>query len=193
MSRRRRARGTSLVELLVGLALAATLAAAAVAAVATALRALGRAALRLEAADVAWLAEESFVFALRRAGFDPRDAGIDAVAEATPARLRLHADLDADGAVDPASEEATAFACDVPGGRLSRIAGGQSLPLASRVVACALRYADAAGAAIPAPPAGLDATDRRRVRRVTLVAALEPGGGGVPAAAEVTAALRVLP
>jgi hypothetical protein len=189
----RGAHGASLVDLLVGLALAATLAMAGVSAAAVALRLLVRVGARLEAVDVAWLAHESFLFGVRRAGFDPRDAGVAPVAEATPQRLALHADLDGDGVVDASSAEVTVFACDLPGRRLSRIAGGQSLPLASTVVACALEYRDAAGVPLVPPPSGLDAAARARIRRVTLTGAVEPAGGGATAPVAATVALRSAP
>jgi len=190
MSRAEGSRGFSLAELLVALGVASALAIAGVTATATALRVLLGAGARLEATDLAWLAEESFMFAVRRAGFDPRATGIDAIAEATSARLALHADLDGDGTVDASSAEATTFACDVPGRRLSRIVGAQSLPLASTVVACAFIYRDADGTALVPPPSGLDAAARRRVRRITLDAAVEPADGGPPARATMAVALR---
>jgi Tfp pilus assembly protein PilW len=188
-----RASGTSLVELLAGLALGLLVAIAGFAAVAVVLRHLALFALRAEADDVAALALEAFTLDVRRAGFDPRAAGVEPVVEATASRLRLQADLDGDGTIDAASEEATAIACDVPGGRLSRILGSQSLPLANGVVACALSYADDAGAALAIPPGGLDAAERRRIRRATLDVALVPPGLAAPAAARAVTALRVLP
>jgi Tfp pilus assembly protein PilW len=188
-----RTAGSSLVELLAGLAIGLLVTLAAVSAVAVALRHLVRFAVRAEADDIAALALEAFTLDVRRAGFDPRATGIDAVVEATAARLGLHADLDGDGAVDATSEEATTIACDVPGGRLSRILGSQSLPLASGVAACTLAYAGADGAVLLVPPGGLDAAARRRIRRVTLDLALVPPGLGARAASHGTAALRVLP
>ena len=186
-------RGFSLVELLVALGLGLAIAIAAVAAVATGLRALARLALRAEAEDVLTLGLEAFTLDVRRAGFDPRGAGLPAVAEATTSRLALQADLDGDGLVDTTSEESTTIACDVPGGRLSRIVGSQSLPLANGVVGCALEYADAAGAVMPIPAGGLDAAARARVRRATLAVALQPAGSGVAAVRRATVALRSAP
>jgi len=142
-------RGFSLVELLVALGLGLAIAISAVAAVATGLRALARLALRAEAEDVLTLGLEAFMLDVRRAGFDPRATALPAIVDATASRLALQADLDGDGLVDATSEESTAIACDVPGGRVSRIVGSQSLPLANGVVACTLEYADASGAPFP--------------------------------------------
>jgi len=189
--------GFSLVELLVALGLGLAIAIAAVAAVATGLRALARLALRAEAEDVLTLGLEAFTLDVRRAGFDPRATGLPAVVEASASRLALQADLDGDGLVDATSEESTAIACDVPGGRLSRIVGSQSLPLANGVVACALEYADASGAVMSVPGGGLDAAARARVRRATLAVALRPPGSvtgsALAAARRATVALRSAP
>lgn len=193
MTRARPEAGTTLAELATALGLASALAVAAVSATATTLRLLARSAVRLEADDIAQLAIEAFVFDARRAGFDPRAAGFEPVLEATPTRVGLQTDLDGDGLVDAASEEVTAYACDVPGRRLSRVLGSQSLPLANDVVACGLTYADETGAVLPAPSAGLDAATRRRVRVVTLDVALRPPGVGTPAARRASVALRVAP
>jgi Tfp pilus assembly protein PilW len=193
MTRLRPDAGTTLLELLAGLAFGLGLTLGAVSATATALRLLARAALRLEADDIAHMAIEAFTFDVRRAGFDPRAAGVEPVAEATPARLVLHADLDGDGAVDTASEEVTTYACDLAGHRLSRVLGNQSLPLANDVVTCGIAYADHNGAALPAPPGGLDAAGRAHVRLVTLDLALRPPGAGATSQQRVSVALRVLP
>jgi len=193
MRRARRPAGFSLVELLVALGLGLAIAVAAVSATATALRHLTGLALRAEADDILALGLEAFTLDVRRAGFDPRATGLAAVVEASPARLRLQADLDGDGAIDATSEELTTIACDVGGGRLSRIVGTQSLPLANGVVACALDYADETGTALPIPPGGLDAAARRHVRRTTLDVALRPPGSAVSATRSATVALRSMP
>jgi Tfp pilus assembly protein PilW len=189
----RRRKGCSLVELLVALGLGLVVAVAAVTAVAAALASLTRLALRAEVDDILALGGDAFALDVRRAGFDPRAAGIEPLVEASATRLRLQSDLDADGAIDPTSEEHITIACDLAGRRFSRIVGTQSLPLANGVVACALAYADATGASLPIPPAGLDPAARRRVRRATLALALAPPGWGVPSARSTTVALRSQP
>jgi len=186
-------RGFSLIELVVALGIGLALGVGGMAAIATALRHLAGVALRAEADDLAHLALETFTLDVRRAGYDPRAVGVEALVEATPTRLGLAADLDGDGAVDAASEERTTLVCDVPGGRLSRILGTQSLPLANRITACAFGYADANGLALVPPPAGLDAAARRRVRRATIDVALAPAAGAASSATRASVALRVLP
>jgi hypothetical protein len=103
------------------------------------------------------------------------------------------ADLDGDGAIDVASEESTIYACDLGGGRFSRILGGQSLPLANGVTACALRFHDRQGNELVPSPGGLDAAERRRVRLVTLDLAVAGGGLAVASTAHAATALRGLP
>jgi Tfp pilus assembly protein PilW len=185
--------GFSLVELVVALGLGLALTVATIAAAATALRHAGRFALRAEADDLASAALEAFTLDVRRAGFDPRAVTVAPLALATASRLAIQADLDGDGAIDATSEETTTIACDVPGGRLSRIVGAQSLPLANGVVGCTLAYADATGAAIAVPPGGLDAATLPTVRAASLALLLVPPGGGVPAATRASVALRVQP
>jgi Tfp pilus assembly protein PilW len=193
MTRAGSRRGFSVVELLAALGLGLAIAVAAVSATATALRHLTRLALRAEADDLLALALEAFTLDVRRAGFDPRNAGIVAVIEASTTRLRLQADLDGDGTIDATSEELTTIVCDVPGGRLSRVIGTQSLPLANGVSACAFDYADDAGVRLSPPPGGLDAVGRSRIRRTTLDVALLPPGSAVATPRSHTVALRSRP
>jgi type II secretory pathway pseudopilin PulG len=183
----------SLVELLVALGVGMGLAIVGVAALATALRHLAAFAVRAEADDIALLAAEAFMLDVRRAGYDPQATGVEPLFEATTTRLGMQADVDGDGVIDATSAEQTIFACDLPGGRLSRIIGSQSLPLANGVVRCALGYVDEAGATVAVPPAGLDAAARRRIRAATLDVALVPPGLGTPSVAQATVALRVQP
>jgi len=193
MSGRRRSVGMTLVELVAGLGLAVAVGVVGVAAIAAAVRLLVDLALRVEVDDIASQALDAFTFDVRRAGFDPRASAVETVVDATPARLELHADLDGDGAIDAASEEVTVWACDLVGGRLSRILGSQSLPLANDVVACAFGYVDASGTVLPAPAAGLDAATRRRIRSVTLDLALRPPRLGAAATVHGGAALWTSP
>jgi len=118
--RRRHARATSLVELLVGTALALVVLSALTAAVGTGARLLLACGARGEAEDTAQLALEALTFDVRRAGWDPAASGLVAVREADADRLVLAADLDGDGAVDDTSEETTAYVCLASASRLSR-------------------------------------------------------------------------
>lgn len=186
-------RGTGVVELLVAAVLAMVALAMLTAAVGGGARVLALAGRRSEAEDTAQLAVEALVFDVRRAGYDPRAAGIEALAAADAGHLVLRADLDGDGTVDAGSEEVVEWVCNAAARRLSRLVGRQSLPLADDVATCALGYLDAAGAPLAIPPGGLVATDRARVRAVTLVLGLAPPGLARPALRSVRVALRTLP
>ncbi len=176
-----RRRGATLLELLVGACLAVLVLGACLGAVAAASRVVAAVGARADAEDTAHLAIEAFRFDVRRAGYDPAALGIEALPAASPTALDLHADLDADGALDTASEEVTRWACltgVTP--RLSRVVGAQSMPVAAPVTRCALRYLDGAGVEVAPAAGGLDAGERSRVRRVVLELAVEPAGGGAP-------------
>ena len=183
-------RGATLVELLVGTALAALVLGACVGAVAAAARLLGALGARAEVEDTAELAVEAFRFDVRRAGFDPAGAGIDPLQAAAADQLTLAADLDADGTVDVASEEVTRWVCAASPSRLSRIIGAQSLPIAAPLARCELRYLDDDGGEISAGTGALSAADRARVRRIVLDLAVETAQGGAPAARRAEIALR---
>jgi hypothetical protein len=180
-------------EVVVGLAIGSAITIAAVTSLAVGLRVLPGLALRLESDDIAAQAAEALTFDVRRAGFDPRGTGIDAVTEATADRLALQADLDGDGTIDVASEEATTYACDVAGRRFSRILGGQSLPLAHGVTGCSLRFHDRDGLELVPLPGGLDATARAALRLVTLDLAMIGGGVLAPTTLQTSIALRGQP
>lgn len=167
MRRRSRSRGSGLLELLVGAALALVVLGALTAAVASGARLLVATGARGEAEDTIQLAVEALTFDARRAGFDPALGRIAALTEALADRLTFTADLDGNGVVDTASEETTAYVCRA--GRLSRLIGRQSLPLADGLSRCAFSYyLDGAGVPVPVPPGGLDAATRARVRAVAL-------------------------
>jgi Tfp pilus assembly protein PilW len=188
--RQRHARGTGLVDLLVGTALALAVLSVLTAAVGTGARVLVAGGARGEAEDTAQLAVEAFTFDARRAGWDPRVAGVAALVEATPSRVTFTADLDGDGVLDATSEETTAHVCTTGVGRLSRIIGRQSLPLADGLSRCAFRYLDAAGEAIAVPPAGLSTAALAGVRAVALDLTLLPSGLRGRADRTVLVALR---
>jgi Tfp pilus assembly protein PilW len=164
------------VELLVGTALGLAVLGMLTATVASGARLLIASGARGEAEDTAQLAVEAFTFDARRAGWDPAAAGVAPVTDAQAGRLAFGADLDGDGAVDPASEETAAYVCAPGAARLSRIIGRQSLPLADRVTSCAFRYLDATGTPIATPPGGLDAAARAAIRAVALDLTLLPSG-----------------
>ena len=182
--------GTGLVELLVASLLGLAVLSLLTFAIAGGARALTTAGARGEAEDTAQMALEAFAFDARRAGFDPAAAGVQPLTEARPDRVGFAADLDGNGAVDATSEETTVHVCAVALGRLSRIIGRQSLPLADGVVTCGFRYFDRDGVEIVAPPAGLDAAGRARIRAVVFDLALVPTRLHRATARTITIALR---
>jgi len=181
-------RGFGLLDLLVGMALGLVVLGAITAAVGTGGRLLRNASARGEGEDTTQMAVEALTFDVRRAGYDPRATGVTPITEAVADRVALAADLDADGAVDPDSEETTAYICR--GGRLSRIIGRQSLPLADGITSCAFRYLDEHGTALSLPAAGLDAAARARVRAVAFDVTLLPSGLAGASRRTVVVALR---
>src|SRR5436309_3306913 len=192
-ARRPRA-GFSVVEALVGAALAAIALAglAAVAGLATASLRLACGA-RGEAEDPAQLALEALTFDVRRAGWDPAASGLVAVREADADRLVLAADLDGDGAVDDTSEETTAYVCLASASRLSRLVGRQSMPLADGVTGCGFRYLDRDGVPMAIPAGGLGAAARARIAAVALDLVLLPNGLAGRAERSILIALRTAP
>jgi Tfp pilus assembly protein PilW len=193
VTRMRRGRGTTVIELVVGAALGLLVLGACVGAFAAAARVVATFGGRAEAEDTAQLAVEAFRFDVRRAGFDPTVAGVEALVEALPDQLGLHADLDGDGAIDAASEEATRWVCVLSPPRLSRIIGAQSLPVAAPATRCGLRYFDGDGTELTPAPGGLAAAERARVRLLVLDLAVTPPGGGAPAERTAAVALRGRP
>ena len=166
--RRAGTRGTGLVELLVGVALALAALGALTASIACGGRLLVQGSARGELEDVAHIAVEALTFDVRRAGYDPTRVGVEGLVEAAADRVAFSADLDGSGAVDDASEETVTYVCSTALRRLSRIVGRQSMPLADGVTGCAFRYLDGSGAALVVPSGGLGAADRVRVRAVGL-------------------------
>ena len=190
---RRASRGATLVELLIGAVLSLLVLGACTGALGAAGRLLAALGSRAEVEDTAELAMEAFRFDVRRAGFDPAGAGIEALPAAAADRLTLAADLDGDGVLDASSEEITQWVCATSPPHLSRLIGAQSLPVAAPVERCELHYLDGAGVDLPVDAGGLSASDRARVRRVVLELAVEPAGGGAAAVRHAEVALRTAP
>ena len=186
-------RGATLVVLLIGAVLSLLVLGACTGALGAAGRLLAALGSRAEVEDTAELAMEAFRFDVRRAGFDPAGAGIEALPAAAADRLTLAADLDGDGVLDASSEEITQWLCATSPPHLSRLIGAQSLPVAAPVERCELHYLDAAGVDLPVDAGGLSASDRARVRRVVLELAVEPAGGGAAAVRHAEVALRTAP
>jgi hypothetical protein len=190
---RKRPEGSGLVELLVATTLALAVLSFLTAALGVGGRLLLAAAARGEVEDTVQLALEAFLFDARRAGYDPTASGVEALVEARADRVGFQADLDANGVVDPNSEEHVVHACALASARLSRLVGRQSLPLADGLRRCAFSYLDADGAPLALPPTGLDATARAAVRAVALDLALVAPGLHGAAERRTVVALRRAP
>ena len=190
---RRASRGATLVELLIGAALALLVLGACAGALAATGHLLAALGARAEVEDTAELAMEAFRFDVRRAGFDPAGAGIEALPAAAADRVTLAADRVADGGLDAASEESAPGVCATSPSRLSRLIGAQSLPVAAPVERCELHYLDGAGVDLPAGAGGLSAADRARVRRIVLELAVAPARRGAAAVRHAEVALRIPP
>jgi hypothetical protein len=188
-----RAAGIGVVELLVGTALGLVVLSLLTALVGVGGRLLLASGARGEVEDTVQIALEALLFDARRAGYDPGAAGIEPLTEARADRVTFQADLDANGAVDFTSEETTSHACPPGTGRLSRIIGRQSLPLADGVTRCAFGYLGVDGAPLPLPPGGLDATGRAAVTAVTLDLTLAASGLHDPTDRRTVVALRRRP
>jgi prepilin-type N-terminal cleavage/methylation domain-containing protein len=139
----RRARGFTLLEVLVATALAA-LAAAGFAALLTAtLGARHQAADGAEAVASVAAALDQIARDVRLAGYDPQSRGAGGITSATAASLVVAADLDGDGLIDTSSEEQIGYR--VSADTLQRTVGRQTLPLLDELApgGFQLQYRDA--------------------------------------------------
>jgi hypothetical protein len=167
--------GTTLVEVLLGIALGVVALAATASLLTAGLAARARAGAGADGLAAAAGAVDQIVRDVRLAGYDPDAAGFGGVADATSTSVVLEADLDGDGAVDASSEERVAYRLSAAGDALQRVVGAQVLPLVSPLApgGFRLRYFDAAGAELdPADPGAADA-----VRAVTVTLATRARGG----------------
>ena len=151
-------------------------------------RLLRYASARGEGEDTTQMAVEALTFDVRRAGYDPRAIGVTPLTEAVADHLALAADLDGDGTVDPNSEETTAYTCR--GGRLSRIIGRQSLPLADGIRILRVPLPRRARRGSAASGGRSDAPARTLVRAVAFDVTLVPSGLAGASQRIVVVALR---
>jgi type IV pilus assembly protein PilW len=175
------ARGYSLVDLLVALAVGGGVLAASVMLLHQGLQAWVWGSARVEAQQSARYALDRLAAELREAGYDPTVAGIAPVVIAEPARIGFQRDFNGNGVVDPTRERVTYLLR--PGESiLRRDAGGGAQPVINGVRAFELVYLDRAG---------LQTTDPAEVRAVRI--RLEVGGGsGGGIVMETQATLRNL-
>lgn len=176
--RGRGARGYSLVDMLVALAIAGGLMASTFTVLHLGLRAWVWGAARVEAQQSARYALERLAGELREAGYDPRVSGLAAVVVAEPVRVTLQRDLNGNGLVDPTRERVTYLLR--PGeSTLRREAGGGAQPVIERVRVFRLTYLDRAGA---------ETTDPEAVIAVRI--RLDVGESGAAVRMETQATLR---
>jgi hypothetical protein len=158
----------TLVEVLVALGLGVALAAAVGWFQRVQFLAMEDQAAQLDIQNTARAIVDVFAREVRRAGMDPRcTKAVEALVDASPSVVRFQADLNADGALDAASED---ILYRIAGG--SRVERGQGRvlePLLDGVdlTGSSLRYFDAAGTELVGA-SGLTAAQRAQVRRVRL-------------------------
>jgi type IV pilus assembly protein PilW len=142
------ARGFTLAELLVTLAVTGLLLAAAGTMLLAGQRAWALGAARVEAQQSARVALERMAKELREAGYDPTGAGLAAIVLAEPDRVAFQRDLDGDGVLDPTRERVTYL---LRGTVLRRDAGGGAQPIIEGVRRLAIEYFDRSGAVTADP------------------------------------------
>ena len=160
------------------MAITGVLMSATLSAVQSGLAAWGWGAGRVEAQQAARVALERMARELRDAGYDPTDAGFDAVLVAEPMRIVFQRDLNGNGLIDPTHERVTYLLR--PGETtLRRDAGGGAQPVAEGVRRFALSYLDRSGAPTTVP-----------ARVVSIRVEIEAGRGRTEATMSTLVTLR---
>ena len=179
--------GLTLVELLVGMALALVGAAAMTALLRTGVAAWTRAGADAESASEVADGVDQLVRDVRLAGYDPTATAHAGMTVVAADRIEVTADRDGDGAIDGTSEERVAYRVATSSRSLQRIVGTLSLPIVSDVAAdgLVLAYFDATGARLD-PTAGATAA---ATRVVTVALTATPRGRP---AVRVTAGVRLV-
>lgn len=170
---RRGCRGTTLVEILVATLLGAALAATVAWFGRVQFLTMEDQAVQLDLQTNARAIVEVFARDVRRAGMDPRcSKAVQTLVDASPTAVRFQADLNGNGALDPASEDL--FYRLVADARVERGQGTSVEPLLDGVnlAGSRLRYFDAAGAELVGGVSGLTSAQRALVRRIRLELAL---------------------
>jgi len=145
MRGRRAQAGHSLVEVVVATAILGLVMSATLSVLQSGLAAWGWGAGRVEAQQAVRAALERMAHELREAGYDPTDAGIEAVLVAEPTRIVFQRDINGNGLIDPTRERVT-YLLRSGETTLRRDAGGGAQPLAESVRRLTLSYLDKDGA-----------------------------------------------
>ena len=154
--------GTSLIELLVAMAMAGLVMAATVTLLLAGQAAYTVGTARAEATQSARVALERMGSELRQAGYDPQGTRFEPILVAEPARITLQRDLNENGVIDLTRERITYF---LRGTVLRREAGGGAQPLAEGVSGLWLTYYDRADVPTTDPAQrGLGGHSRSRCR-----------------------------
>lgn len=177
----RLARGFSLPELLVSLAVLGIVLAGVLGVLRGGLDAYGDGAARVAAQQAARVGLERMARELREAGYDPTGAGIAPIVVAAPDRVTFQRDLNKNGVVDVTSERVT-FLVRPGESVLRRDAGAGAQPIIQGVRRLTLTYFDRAGA---------PTTDPARVASIRI--ALGVGLVGPRALVETEVSLRNAP
>jgi type IV pilus assembly protein PilW len=172
------ARGYTLVDLLVALAVGGGVLAASVMLLHQGLQAWVWGTARVDAQQAARYALDRLAGELREAGYDPTVAGLAPVVVAEPTRIVFQRDLNGNGLVDVTRERVT-YVLRAGETTLRRDAGGGAQPVIERVRAFRLAYLDRTGAETTDPAAVIAV----RIR-------LEVGADGARALMQTQATLR---
>lgn len=176
------ARGYTLVDLLVALAVGGGVLAASVMLLHQGLQAWVWGTARVDAQQAVRYALDRLAGELREAGYDPTVAGIAPVVIAEPARVAFQRDFNGNGLVDPTRERVT-YLLRAGERTLRRDAGGGAQPVIEGVRAFRLVYLDRAG---------LETTDPAEVRAVRIRLEVGGPGDGAGIVMETQATLRNL-
>lgn len=157
-----RTHGFTLLELLIGLALALVTLAAATGLCAAGIRAWQRVSARADALAAVTDALDSISRDVRLAGYDPQGRGLAGLTAADASGMTLMADLDGDGAIDERSDEQVAYRWSRASAALLRVVGRQAMVMLPDVPdgGFRLRYFDADG--VELDPQHPDAADEAR-------------------------------
>jgi len=183
--------GLTLVELLIGLALTSIMLGALASLVTVSLATWRRTLAVTDTTDEALAALDQITRDIRVAGYDPRRRDLRGVVRATPSRIALAADLDADGKINRRSKELITYRRS-SGGDLMRVVGRQAMPMLSDLAADGLRLAYLDDQAQPINPRRRGALKDIRLVTVTLATSAVRKGERSRAAIRVTGGARIL-